>query len=80
MGIVYRLERTKDYRDEDGSPFYDVTMNGVVLLTRVRFDVASAQVAARIEDDDRYQEVFDGNINCDESGEVMKRGVLESGY
>jgi hypothetical protein len=79
MGNVYRLETNTGYGDEKG-PFYDVIMNGVFLLTRLRYPEASAQVAARIEDDDRYQEVLNGDIYCNISGGVIKRGVLERGY
>lgn len=79
MSDVYRLERTEAYRDETGRPFYDVTKNGVTLLARVYYSAAFALVVSLVADDDRFQEVTDGRIDCDVSGKDVKRSKPESG-
>jgi hypothetical protein len=79
MGNVYRLETTEGYGDMIG-PFYDVTKNGENLLIGVHYPEAFALVASLIEDDDRYQEVFDGRLNCDTSGERVKESKKRCGY
>jgi hypothetical protein len=79
MGNVYRLETTAGYGDENG-PFYDATKNGENLLTRVRYSEAFAHIASLIEDDDRFQEVHDCEIDCETSGASVKKSKQRSGY
>jgi hypothetical protein len=79
MGNVFRLETTEGYRDEDG-PFYDVKKNGENLLSRVRYSEAFARIASLIEDDDSYQEVSDGEIDCETTGASVKKSKQRSGY
>ena len=72
MGNVFRLETARYHRDENG-PFYDGTKNGVILFYRLRYSEAYERIAWCIEDDDIYQEVFDGVINCETTGAHMKK-------
>jgi hypothetical protein len=73
MPNVYRIETypNERYRD-DGGYYYDVTKNGVPILTHVRYDEARTHVLTLIEDEDRYQEMWKGRVDYDCPGKVEK--------
>jgi hypothetical protein len=50
----------------------DATKNGKPLVTGGRYSATYRFVLSMIADDDRYQEVEDGEVTCDLSGAQLK--------
>ncbi len=71
MSDVYKLETRVGHRNETGY-LYEVTRNGVPILSDVNYVVAYNHVVGVIADDDRYQEVSAGFTRCDLSGKALK--------
>ena len=74
MPNVYKLETRTGYKDEEDSPLWDGTKNGMPLVSGVVYPVALDLILAIIADDDQYQEAKDGKINCNITGAKLKQG------
>lgn len=73
MSNVYKMETKSGYKNDEGTVLYDVTLNGESLFVGVGYTQGFEAVVAVLEDDDRYQEVCNGNMYCDQIGAEIKR-------
>jgi len=76
MPNIYRIETHPgtrgDYYSDHHGYIYDVTKNGVIIHTHLRYEEARAHVLAVIEDEDRYQRAWKGQVSYDCPGKVEK--------